>query len=130
MLDHGAVLLHAAVQHIPPQISMAAARDEAEMVLFNSVGRVLEEARLKPGQVSSLADVHACVIGLCCCVYCAQQRPFSCFAHAAHMCRVVRGGGGGGGGGVGSLAGYLGMHHALHVYRAAIVQTPLETCNH
>ena len=79
-------MLHAAVQQIPPQISMAAARDEAEMVLFNSVGHVLEEARLKPGQVSSLAKVHAYVIGWYCCLLCAQQRLASCFAHAAHVC--------------------------------------------
>ena len=44
--------MHAAVQQIPPQISMAAAREEAEMVLFDSVRNVLEEAHLKPGQVS------------------------------------------------------------------------------
>ena len=31
---------------------MAAAREEAEMVLFDSVRNVLEEARLKPGQVT------------------------------------------------------------------------------
>jgi len=31
---------------------MAAAREEAEMVLFDSVRNVLEEANLKPGQVS------------------------------------------------------------------------------
>lgn len=30
---------------------MAAAREEAEMVLFDSVRNVLEEAKLKPGQV-------------------------------------------------------------------------------
>lgn len=50
---------HAAVQHVPPQISMAAARDEAEMVLFDSVRHVLEEARLKPGQVIFSAQVLA-----------------------------------------------------------------------
>lgn len=33
---------------------MAAAREEAEMVLFNSVRSVLDEAHLKPGQVGSL----------------------------------------------------------------------------
>ena len=65
-LEYSAVLLHTAVQQIPPQISMAAARDEAEMVLFNSVRHVLEEARLKPGQVSSCEQVYAYVIGLCC----------------------------------------------------------------
>ncbi|KAA6424520.1 MAG: beta-ketoacyl-coa synthase family [Trebouxia sp. A1-2] len=43
-----------AVQQIPPQISMAAAREEAEMVLFDSVRNVLEEAKLKPGQVDIL----------------------------------------------------------------------------
>lgn len=43
-----------AVQQIPPQISMAAAREEAEMVLFDSVRSVLEEAKLKPGQVDIL----------------------------------------------------------------------------
>ncbi|DBA86074.1 TPA: Protein Nef [Trebouxia sp. C0004] len=43
-----------AVQQIPPQISMAAARQEAEMVLFDSVCNVLEEAKLKPGQVDIL----------------------------------------------------------------------------
>ena len=47
----------AAVQQIPPQISMAAAREEAEMVLFDSVCNVLEEAKLKPGQVG----FHSCV---------------------------------------------------------------------
>lgn len=36
---------------------MAAAREEAEMVLFDSVRSVLEEAKLKPGQVS----LHSCV---------------------------------------------------------------------
>lgn len=45
------VCLSAAVQQIPPQISLAAAREEAEMVLFDSVRNVLEEAKLKPGQV-------------------------------------------------------------------------------
>ncbi len=49
--------MSAAVQQIPPQISMAAAREEAEMVLFDSVRNVLEEARLKPGQVG----LHSCV---------------------------------------------------------------------
>lgn len=46
------LVLHAAVQQIPPQISMAAAREEAERVLFDSVRHVLEAAHLKPGQVS------------------------------------------------------------------------------
>ncbi len=36
---------------------MAAAREEAEMVLFDSVRNVLEEAKLKPGQVG----FHNCV---------------------------------------------------------------------
>ena len=49
--------MSAAVQQIPPQISMAAAREEAEMVLFDGVRNVLEEARLKPGQVG----LHSCV---------------------------------------------------------------------
>lgn len=61
---------------------MAAARDEAEMVLFNSVAHVLEEARLKPGQVISLAKVHECVAGLCCCSHCAQRRSALHSAHA------------------------------------------------
>ena len=58
------LVLHAAVQHVPPQISMAAARDEAEMVLFDSVRHVLEEARLKPGQVIFSAVVLALVFVL------------------------------------------------------------------
>lgn len=45
----------AAVQQLPPQISMATAREEAEMVLFDSVKSVLEATGLKPGQV------HICV---------------------------------------------------------------------
>lgn len=36
---------------------MAAAREEAEMVLFDSVRNVLEEARLKPGQVTCFDTV-------------------------------------------------------------------------
>ena len=51
---YSCVCVLAAVQQIPPQISMAAAREEAEMVLFDSVRHVLEDARLKPGQVSQL----------------------------------------------------------------------------
>ncbi|KAL3157470.1 Ataxin 2-like [Trebouxia sp. C0010 RCD-2024] len=43
-----------AVQQIPPQISMAAAREEAEMVLFDSVRHVLDAAHLKPGQIDIL----------------------------------------------------------------------------
>lgn len=42
----------AAVQQLPPQISMASAREEAEMVLFESVKNVLQATGLKPGQVS------------------------------------------------------------------------------
>lgn len=49
--------MSAAVQQIPPQISMAAAREEAEMVLFDSVRNVLEEAKLKPGQVGLFSCV-------------------------------------------------------------------------
>ena len=37
---------------------MAAAREEAEMVLFDSVRNVLEEAKLKPGQVGQCISVH------------------------------------------------------------------------
>ena len=43
---------------------MAAARDEAEMVLFSSVAHVLEEARLKPGQVSSLGESNRALLWL------------------------------------------------------------------
>lgn len=65
------LMLHAAVQHIPPQISMAAAREEAEMVLFDSVRQVLEEARLKPGQVCSKSQAaHAPGLGVVL-VFCA-----------------------------------------------------------
>lgn len=60
--------LFAAVQQLPPQISMATARGEAEMVLFDSVKSVLEATGLKPGQVGSLCtctSVHLCVAGQC-----------------------------------------------------------------
>lgn len=70
------MVLHVAVQHVPPQISMAAARNEAEMVLFDSVRHVLEEARLKPGQVIFIAKVLALV--LCCYMYWAHH----CFSNA------------------------------------------------
>ena len=50
----------AAVQQIPPQISMQAAREEAEMVLFDSVRNVLEEACLKPGQVRFRFTTFCC----------------------------------------------------------------------
>ena len=60
VLAYSVLVMHAAVQQIPPQISMAAAREEAEMVLFDSVRNVLEEAHLKPGQVSFLESDHKC----------------------------------------------------------------------
>ena len=44
----------AAVQNSPPQISMAAARAEAEEVMFQSVSAALAKANLKPGQVRTL----------------------------------------------------------------------------
>lgn len=69
-LDNIVMVLHVAVQHVPPQISMAAARDEAEMVLFDSVRHVLEEARLKPGQVIVSAILPTFV--LCCHMYWAK----------------------------------------------------------
>ena len=41
----------AAVVSSPPQISMAAARAEAEMVMFESIKAALAKANLKPSQV-------------------------------------------------------------------------------
>ena len=49
----------AAVQARPPQISMRAAREEAELVLFHSVEAILQKNRLKPSQVGC-PDNDAC----------------------------------------------------------------------
>ena len=45
------MLRAAAVVSSPPQISMAAARAEAEMVMFESIKAALAKANLKPSQV-------------------------------------------------------------------------------
>jgi hypothetical protein len=50
------LLAAAAVHSVPPNISMKAARDEAEMVMFTSVKAVLEACNLKPRQVRSSCD--------------------------------------------------------------------------
>ena len=47
------------MQQLPPQISMASAREEAEMVLFDSVKHVLESTGLKPGQVCFTIECSA-----------------------------------------------------------------------
>ena len=63
-------MLVAAVQQIPPQISMAAAREEAEMVLFESVAKVLKAARVKPNQVRTVGSEIARegLAQTCCCL--------------------------------------------------------------
>lgn len=46
-----ALLLRAAVHTVPPAISMKAAREEAEMVLYECVKEALAKSRIKPRQV-------------------------------------------------------------------------------
>ena len=43
--------MHAAVHQVPATPSMAAARDEAEMVMFDSVHQVLQKHKVSPKQV-------------------------------------------------------------------------------
>eukprot|EP00891_Asterochloris_glomerata_P003272 jgi/Astpho2/3272/e_gw1.00053.8.1_t len=47
-----------AVQARPPQISMHAAREEAELVLFDSVDAILQKNKLKPSQVGYILVVN------------------------------------------------------------------------
>lgn len=78
------LVLHAAVQQIPPQISMAAAREEAEMVLFDSVRHVLDAAHLKPGQVSFPEPFHKCITRLWSCQHFVRKS--LCCAVAPGLC--------------------------------------------
>lgn len=54
------------MQQLPPQTapSMAASREEAQMVLFDSVQNVLQASGLKPGQVS-LAALFCALLCVC-----------------------------------------------------------------
>ena len=49
--NEGVHLLRAGVNFTPPNISMATARKEAEMVLFESVSEALRETNMHPRQV-------------------------------------------------------------------------------
>ncbi len=49
----------AAVQQVPPQVTMVAAELEAKMVLFNVVEEVLASTGLKPCQVRSVCNPWA-----------------------------------------------------------------------
>ncbi len=50
-------LLSAAMHTVPPAPSMKAAREEAEMVLYECVKEALSRSRLKPRQVSKCSDI-------------------------------------------------------------------------
>ena len=51
-----------ALSQLPPAISMAAAREEAELVIFESVEKALEKANIRPNQVHSTHSRECCVI--------------------------------------------------------------------
>lgn len=50
-LSRGACGARAAVQAKPPQISMQAAREEAELVMFTSIKELLDSCGMSPRQV-------------------------------------------------------------------------------
>ena len=51
-----------ALSQLPPAISMAAAREEAELVIFESVEKALEKANIRPNQVHYTYSIEYCVI--------------------------------------------------------------------
>ena len=47
-----------ALQQLPPAITMAAAREEAELVIFESVEKTLKKANIRPNQASRVDHQH------------------------------------------------------------------------
>ena len=50
----------------PPDINLRSAREEAEMVIFESVAEVLKKTKLRPSQVAACGTARPCGAAQCC----------------------------------------------------------------